>query len=379
MRRVPVDGGYRRSDGSHQYVVGNTLSTSFLSETYLEGRPNGSNIAADVRGSAEYLGKIRFSPIGDLYPHPAAAPFLDNSGRLTSNGNDSHRPNPEWFRNRTDRAVGVAFEHDLVADLIMSGVDTEAARSALRPAHNNSDPEPFLRYLAARSARIRTCGCRSSTSTTFGRRRTGPTRSSRSPASCGSISRTRRPVSVHRAAGPWVTKLNTTPAWNDRVIIQEKLRDLGESADAIVAGHTAGGGDKPVVNDELSYQGEGDRHSRDDTVESHLGAFLGGGYRTTGYKSANKLGQSFAGRFDAAEHTAAPHLNWLRERIDARVSFWKMTPVALERSIFTGGRPGFRALEWPERECSSLAPMKNRMESWPRFQPDNGRCDASMC
>lgn len=32
---------YRRSDGSHQYVTGNTMY-SFLSETYLDGRPNGS-------------------------------------------------------------------------------------------------------------------------------------------------------------------------------------------------------------------------------------------------------------------------------------------------------------------------------------------------
>lgn len=340
---------YRRSDGTHQYVVGNTFY-SFLSETYREGKPNGSDIARDVRGSAEYFRKIRFSPIGDLYPHPTDAPFLDHEGRPTTDGNYSHRPNPAWFRERTDLAVKTAFEHDLIAELIMSGVDTREARSALQPEHNGRDPEPFLRYLAARYgaypnvwlALVNEFDIRSPKYTpeqviAFGRmlQRFLPYPT---------------PVSVHRNWGPWPPALNTTPAWNDHVIIQHKLRDLSESADAIIAAHEAGGGDKPVINDELSYQGEGDRHSRDDTVESHLGAFLGGGYATTGYKSGNKLGHYFAGNFDAAEHTAAESLKWLRERIDEHVSFWRMEPVEMERSIFTGAGSGSRAIQWTGNE-----------------------------
>lgn len=340
---------YRRSDGSHPYIVGNTLY-SFLSETYLDGKPNGSDIAQDVRGSAEYLPKIRFSAIGDLYPHPVAAPFLDDQGRPTYDGNYSHRPNPAWFRERTDLAVATAFEHDLIADLILAGVDTREARSALRPEHNDRDPEPYLRYLGARY------GAYPNVWLTLANEFDGrdPSFTPRQMIALGRMLREYlpypTPVSVHGNHGPWRPELNATPAWNNHVIIQRKLRDLAESADAIEAAHRAGGGDRPVINDELSYQGEGDEHSRDDTIESHLGAFLGGGYGTTAYKSGHKLGQYFAGRFDADEHTAAENLRWLREKIDEHVSFWRMEPVELEQSIFTGAPDGFRAMRWAGNE-----------------------------
>jgi hypothetical protein len=277
---------YRRSDGSHQYVVGNTFY-SFLSETYLDGKPNGSDIARDVRGNAAYFKKLRFSPIGDRYPAPHAAPFLDDSGRPTYDGNYSHRPNPAWFHDRVDVAVRTAFDADLIADLIASGVDTEDARSALRPSHNGGDAEPFLRYLAARygaypnvwfclineydiqtphytADEIRALGHR------LRRYLPYPT-----------------PVSVHRSGGPWPTALNDDPSWNDHVIVQEKLRDLSDAADFVAESYARGGADRPVIDDELSYQGAGDGHDELDTIEAHLGAFLGGGYGTTGYKSAN--------------------------------------------------------------------------------------------
>ncbi len=340
---------YRRSDGSHQYIVGNTFY-SFLSETYVDGKPNGSDIATDVSGNAGYFNKLRFSAIGDLYPHASAAPFLDDDGEPTYDGDYSHRPNPEWFRDRTDLAVRTAFAHDLIADLIVAGVDTREARSALRPEHNDHDPAPFLRYIAARY------GAYANVWLTLVNEADGRNPSFTS-AQIIALGRTLgeflpypTPVSVHRNWGPWSSELNTEPSWNDRVIIQLKLRDLSESADAIGAAHRAGGGDKPVINDELSYQGAGDDHSRDDTIESHLGALLGGGYGTTGYKSGEKLGQYFAGDFDPAEHGAAPVLKWLREQVDEHVTFWRMEPVQPDRSIFTRPPQGSRAMQWPSRE-----------------------------
>lgn len=340
---------YRRSDGSHQYVVGNT-HYSFLSETYLNGKPNGSSIAADVRGNARYFRKLRFSPIGDRYPHPVDAPFLDDAGKPTYDGNHSHRPNPAWFDRRVDLAVRTAAGLDLVADLIMAGVDEEQTRSALRPAGNGGDPAPFLRYLAARYGAY--------PNVWFCLINEYDIRVPRFPADevvrAGKALRSflayPNPVSVHRLTGRWPTALNTAPTWNDHVIIQQKLRTIAASADTVGASYRAGGADRPVVNDELSYEGAGDKHGEDDTIESHLGAFLGGGYGSTGHKSGNKLGQYFAGNFDPAGHTSADNLRWLRETIDRSVSFWRLAPVPLDSSVFRNAAPGSRAMQWPGRE-----------------------------
>jgi len=340
---------FRRSDGSHQYVVGNT-HYSFVSEMYLEGKPNGSSIARDVRGNARYFKKLRFSPIGDRYPDPNDAPFLDSTGAPTYDGNQSHRPNPAWFARRTDLAVRTAADLDLVADLIMAGVDEEQTRSALRPSGNGGDPAPFLRYLVARYGAypnvwfclINEYDIRTPKFTAEEIVRDGRT--------LQSFLAYPNPVSVHRVTGRWPTALNTTPSWNDHVIIQQKLRTIAASADTILASYRSGGGDKPVVNDELSYEGAGDKHSEYDTIESHLGAFLGGGYGSTGHKSANKLGQYFAGNFDPAEHTAADNLRWLREAIDRNVSFWRLAPVSLDSSIFRNAAPGSRAMQWRGHE-----------------------------
>ena len=105
--------------------------------------------------------------------------------------------------------------------------------------------------------------------------------------------------------------------------------------------------EKPTINDELSYTGAGDRHSEGDTIESHLGAFLGGGSGTTGEKPASKQGQYFRGRFDPGEHKAADNLKWLRETIDSSIAFWKMAP---DRRIFSNLDADFRGMSWPGRE-----------------------------
>lgn len=97
----------------------------------------------------------------------------------------------------------------------------------------------------------------------------------------------------------------------------------------------------------MSYQGRGDRHSEADTIEAHLGAFLGGGYGTTGFKTGEKTGHYFWGGFDPQEHTAADNLKWLREAIDAQITFWRMAPDLV---IFEGLDRGSRGLAWPGHE-----------------------------
>ncbi|MFC1563066.1 DUF5060 domain-containing protein, partial [candidate division KSB1 bacterium] len=339
---------YKRTDGSHQYIFGNTHYT-FISERSDKG-PNGSDIASDVKANAEYFTKLRFGIHGGRYFNPLDKPFFNNSGQPTDNGNYSYRPNPKWFYERVDLAVQTAYERDIIADLIINGPDTEDSRSILKASENGGDAAPFLKYIAARYGsypnvwiclsnewNIKTPKYSASQIKTFGN-------------VISEFLPYPTPLSVHSNKGDWNIELNTEPSWNDHVIIQYKLKDLSKSADAIDISHSLVGGNKPVINDELAYEGEGDGWSEQDVLESHLGAFLGGGYGTTGYKPVNKKGSYFWGSFNAFEHKAADNLLWLREKIDSNIKFWNQEPVDLSQSIFENINDEFRAMQWKGHE-----------------------------
>lgn len=352
---------YRRSDGSHPYLIGNTMY-SFLSGYRDGGQPSGNDIAGDIAANARYFKKVRFSLTGDRYPHPTEKPFLDNDGKPSDLGNHSWRPNPKWFLERVDRAVQTAYDHDLIADLILCGPDTEEARSTLLVGANKH-PFSFLEYLAARYGsypNVWFCLCNE-----YDIKK--PKYAEVDIARFGQHLREylpyETPLSVHasqypdggnkedRNAPAWSARFDELPPWNDHQIIQRKIRTLAPAADIIQLTWKGGGGkgprSKPTVNDELSYQGEGDKHTEADTLAAHLGAFLGGGYGSTGWKSGNKLGHYFWGKFDPKEHTAAEGLKFLRESIDKHVTFWQMAP---DGSAFPGLDPSFRAMAWPGRE-----------------------------
>jgi hypothetical protein len=138
--------------------------------------------------------------------------------------------------------------------------------------------------------------------------------------------------------------------------LQNKLKTLYAAADFAVKNYWIGGGSMPLINDELAYEGEGDGWSEADVIESHLGAFLGASYGSTGYKSGNKEGHYFAGNFKASEHTAADNLAYLRKVIDENITFWYMEPVHYSytggnsTSIFRNIKDTFRALQWKDNE-----------------------------
>ncbi len=344
---------YQRSNGSHPYIYGNTMY-SFLSE-YDDQGPSGSNIAADIRGNAQYFKKVRFSITGDRYPHPQVKPFLNDAGQPTDNGDFSHRPNPAWFHQRVDLAVRTAGELDVIADLILCGPDTQDSRSTLQAGQNGTDPAPLLRYIAARYGsypNVWICLCNE-----FDIKL--PKYSSEQIARFGGIMRGFLPYptprSVHASARDWHTELNTTPPWNDHVIIQRKIKTLPVAADWLARNHVLGG-NIPVIDDELAYEGKGDGWSEEDVIESHLGAFLGGGYGTTGHKPGNKKGHYFWGNFKASEHLAADNLGWLRQIIDENITFWRMAPANDPDAgdsaigIFSSVHPDSRVLEWPGQE-----------------------------
>ena len=349
---------YMRSDGSHPYIFGNTHYT-FLSGYKKGNKPSGNDIADDIAGNAKYFKKLRFSLFGGRYPNPKEKPFFDDNGQLTDWGDYSHRPNPRWFAQRGDLAVRTAVEYDLIADLILCGPDTQQSRSVLRKesqglraGHNGGDPTPWLKYIAARYGsfpNVWLCFCNE-----FNIK--NPKYTEEEIARFGRIIKKYlpypTPLSVHTVPRTlWPKKFDELPAWNDHQIIQKKIRNLPDSADAIQYTWQNPDGksphNKPTINDELSYEGKGDKHTEHDTIESHLGVFLGGGYGTTGEKPGSKLGQYFRGCFNPAEHTSADNLKYLREIIDTNITFWKMAP---DRSIFSNLHSDFRGLAWAGRE-----------------------------
>jgi hypothetical protein len=349
-RESPGGRWYRRSDGSHPYIVGNTAYT-FLSGYKADSRPSGVEVRTEITRQAAYFKKLRFSLHGDRYPNPEAKPFLDAAGRPTEDGDFSCRPNPTWFGKRVDAAVEQAFREDLVADLILAGPDMEASRATLRAGANRNDPTPYLRYIAARYGsypNVWICLCNEYDIRT-------PKYTEAEIARFGQAIRAAlpypTPLSVHASPRPlWSEAFDALSPWNDHQIVQQKLRQLGPAADVILAAWKGSGSrprNRPTINDELSYEGAGDRHSEGDTIEAHLGAFLGGGYGTTGFKPGNKLGHYFWGNFTPEEHTSADNLRFLRRVIDREIAFWKLAP---DTGIFRNLDPGYRGMAWPERE-----------------------------
>lgn len=346
----PGNRWYKRSNGSHPYITGNTMY-SFLSEYYRD-KPTGCTIKEDIINNSLYFKKVRFAITADRYPHPVSKPFLDEKGRPTDDGDYSHRPNPEWFFNRVDVAVQTALEKDLITDLILNGPDEEKSRKVLRAAKNKEDATPFLKYIAARYGsypNVWMC-----LSNEFDIKK--PVYSPEEIIGFGQTIRKylpySTPLSVH-AVADWTERLNSAIPWADHVIVQFKLKSLHESADKIIWNYHLGGGKQPVVNDELAYEGKGDGWSENDVVEAFMGAFMGGGYASSGYKPVNKGGHYFSGNFKAEEHTASDNLQWLREMIEKNISFWKMAPVPITDPchIFRGRHDvKARVMQWPGHE-----------------------------
>jgi hypothetical protein len=253
-----------------------------------------------------------------------------------------------------DLAVQSAFEQDLIADLIIAGPDTPESRTTLKAEHNGGDAQPYLRDIAARYGSFPNVWICLSNEYDIKNPRYTQAEIAGHGVTIRSFLAYPTPLSVHDGSKiGWSAKFDSLPEWADHQIIQKKLRSIAPAADAI--DFVARGEDaaaprrKPTINDELSYEGTGDQHTEIDTIAAHLGAFLGGGYGTTGEKYGGKLGQYFWGNFDPAKHTAADNLLWLRETIDRDISFWKLTPDS-GAAVFEGLEPGFRVLAWEGHE-----------------------------
>ena len=329
---------YRRSDGSHQYIVGNTHYT-FLSEHDRRGNPSGGDIVSDIMGNAEYFNKLRFSLLGDIAPHPTDKPFFTDEGKPTDSGIYAHRPNPAWFHQRADLAVETAFEHDLIADLIISGVANAGSRRVLfdckevqadsceRPWKSESS---YLEYVAARYGSFPNVWMTVVNEWDL----LPPIYEPSEIVEYGTELKENLaypiPLSVHGSPGPWDSALDGP--WHDHVIIQRKMKTWLNSFRVTIGNQQPR--PMPIINDELSYQGAGDGHLEQDTIQAFVGAFVGGGYASTGYKSAPRTGQYVSGNFSVEEHSSADNLKWLREQIDQDIRFWEMDPLVIQDTVF---------------------------------------------
>lgn len=334
---------YKRSNGEHQYIVSNT-HYDFLSES-------AGTISGDVSGNAQYFKKLRFSVTGDRFPNPSEKPFFNTSGQQTDDGAYSVRTNPAWFHNRLDQAIGQAYSLDLVMDLILAGPDAYDARETLKATGNNGDPEPYLKYIAARyGAYPNVWICLANEYDIK-----NPSYTTTEIKTFGQIIKQYlpypTPLSVHPNTGTgWQTGLNTTPMWADHKIIQSKDKTLASGAGPITSNYNVTPANMPVFNDETGYEGAGDNFSEADIIEGHMGVLSGGGYPCTGYKPIPKEGQYFQGGFNATEHAACDNLKYMREVIDANMTFWNYEPQSATSSIFSGLSTDFKVLQWANNE-----------------------------
>lgn len=345
---------YRRSNGSHPFIIGNTFY-SFVSEYGPKG-PTGGNIRDDIHKAGAFFNKIRFAITGDIYPNPDQKPFLDQEGNQTDEGNFSHRPNPGWFRERVDLAVRTCFQEDIIADIIINGPDSKQARSILIPAENGGDNRPILRYLAARYGSYPNVWFCLSNEYNIREPRFTESQIVTDGYRFREFLPYPTPLSVHANQQDWDPRLNREKSWNDHVILQNKIKTLYAAADFAAKNYWIAGGLKPVINDELAYEGEGDGWLEEDVIEASLGAFLGGSYGSTGFKSGSKLGHYFMGNFSSEEHSSADNLGWMRKVITENIDFWNMEPViysytgGVTSGIFRDIEDSFRVMVWPGNE-----------------------------
>ncbi|MCP5094640.1 MAG: DUF5060 domain-containing protein, partial [Chloroflexi bacterium] len=323
---------YMRSDGSHEYIVGNT-HYDFLF------RPNGqeattASIVADLNANADNsINKVRFvlmSPRSEN-TNTSVRPFLNVSGNDTHS--ETNQPNPAFFSERVDIAVETCFQRDIICDLILGGTTGDQV----------AEETGYLKYVAARY------GAYSSVWFTITQEWEEQSNAAEQIAigtELQSYLSLPIPVSTHGLSGTWESVLNGN--WHDHSIRQGRIHDMSDAANATIADYNANG-NKPAVNDESGYDPSSE--SVADVVEGITGSFIGGGYGTTGNKTASKQGPYFWGHAaiggNISDHQSIPSLGYLRDKVNEHIPFWEMTPVGPNDSIFTDANGGFRVLEWP--------------------------------
>jgi len=354
---VPGGEGNRwfvRSDGSHQYIVGNT-------HYVMLSRPNAQeatteSIRADVEANAPYFNKIRTTLKAFRPPNAslAASTFFTPAGEPTCDeGADASqvRPNPAFFH-RVDVLVQAGLAKDMIIDLILGST----AHNPEKMARTTT----YLKYVAARYGAYPNVWI--TLANEYSDKYEDPQVLEMGKAMRALLPYP-TPLSVHDWHGPWnhgkKGEQGVNGAWCTHSIRQGKMpkhpetSDMYLCADGMMQDYSNNQG-KPTVNDENGYYGE--EASAEDIAEGVLGTFVGGGYGTTGYRTRDMTQGPYywgfaAAKTDIAAHPVVHMLRFLRQTVDQHVSFWEMTPVGRPAaSIFSGGDEHFRVLQWAGRQ-----------------------------
>lgn len=316
---------YMRSDGSHQYIVGNTHYDFLFAPKGNEA--SASTIEKDISDNSDWFKKLRFclmSPRGENESsQDDGRPFLDGSGNPT--GEETDQCNPSFHTARVDVAVKKGFEKDFITDLVLGGTAGDQWATE----------EGYLKYVAARY------GSYPNVWITIGQEYNEGGHTQAEQVQVGNTLAQYlpypTPVSTHpQHHGVWHKDLNGD--WHDHVIIQGKSGDMDGQAKHIHEAYELAGG-KPVINDETGYDpGE---QSTEDVVSGITGTFVGGGYGTTGQKNSSKNGGYFWGHAavgeDISTHPSRTKLKFLRDKIEEHMAFWNLEPREPGNSVFSGG------------------------------------------
>ncbi len=301
---IPSGRWFKRSNGTFKYFHGNT-HYDFLS--LLSTR----EILSDIRKNARYYAKLRFCLMSFRQENkrPPLTFLTDAEAETSDREIHSDRPNPEFFYRKVDPAIQESYRRDLICDLILGGsIDDQTP-----------DHLAYLKYVVARY------GAYPNVWITVGQEwdeQRKPDHQKQVGEQMHKLLAYPTPLSTHPVR-QWEPALNG--GWNTHAIIQMRAKKIGEAARDII-NTTRSANHKPCVNDEIGYQGAAETMERDDVLEAHLGAFLGGGYATSGEKKENKVGQYFFGGFNVREHTVSVNLKFMADYINKKISFWKLAP-----------------------------------------------------
>lgn len=310
---------FKRSDGAHQYVVGNVHYCLVIYDGRLD----------DVRGNAEYYKKIRFFLTLLHYntDYTKGMPFFDSNGEESIEAESSSRPNPAFYH-KADEIVKEAYGYDLICDMY-----AEAQTGAIKNDY-------YLKYVAARFGSFPNVWLQLDVEwneylTVTQTKEIGTRLRSYLPYPT--------PLSVISTMN-WNSGLNGP--WCTHVCIQGKVFGLNDSKDAIVSNRQKGGG-IPCNNDDNGpngFQNEDKGITAEVETERILGCFLGAGYSGTGHEISGPgySGPFWTGGFDVTQHTCSRNLKYMRETIDSVVMFWEMEP---DVGSFTNAT-GFEWMGW---------------------------------
>jgi len=349
---VPKGIWFKRSDGTAQYLLGNT-HYEFLK------RRNSSQIEADLNNQKNYFKKVRMSVIAGNSVKASESnqewldelkPFLTTNGEqsIAEDQNDHYlidasRPNPEWFQKRVDAAVRTGFNNDQIIDLILGGPDN--MRCAVVE-------KKYLKYIAARYGaypNVWICLGNEMNEVPCGIKEKGAGPYDDYAKTFRNYSPYPNPITVHISNIINKRTWNQGTGWMTHAICWATGIDPFLAAEIICKSRENSGG-VPVINDEIGYEPS---INPKDIMGTAVGTWMGGGYSSTGQKIKKAHGQYYQGNFNTQDHTNADNFGFMADYITNSIDFSELFPEGVGASAkLVNNDKGY--IFWGSRDTLSL-------------------------